>query len=181
MTNRWAAAAALACSAAVAACGGSDGANDDRPAQGIRSEAPAQALVSLNGCVSAAAGTNQYVLKGVRFEPRAAGDPHATTTTPSGQGITEGAWVRLEAGDRQLSEFVGQRVTIRGAVLDDGRNTIGTAGSAGVQTPSGDKSQAAAQEHHSDKKEDEMGRIARESIANGTAALVRVQDVKSSG
>ena len=177
------------------ACGGGegaggDGANDERRAQAPDRGTvppPAQALIALSGCVEAAPGTNQYVLRNVRIEPQKGSDPQRTTTTSGGHGITEGAWVRLDAGgDGQsaapdLKSHLGQRVNLKGTVADDGRNTIGTAGTPGVQVPTGDRSQAAAQGHHSEKQKGEMGRIARESMADGTAALVRVQEVSGTG
>ena len=176
MMSKWrmpATLAPLACAAMLGGCGGSDGQADDRPAA---------ALVSLSGCLEAAPGTQQYVLRNVRFEPRSAGDPHGTTATTGGvHGLTEGAWVRLDGADRPLDDHLGQRVVVKGVITDDGRNTIGTAGTPGVPTPTGDKSQAASPEHHSDKQKQEMGRIARESMADGTAAKVRVQDVTPTG
>ena len=167
----------------AAACGGSDGANDELRARAPRSmppEQPAAATIALSGCLEAAPGSNQYVLRNVRWEPRA-GDPHAATTTPGGHGITEGAWVRLDGNEKDLSSHLGKRVLINGAIEDDGRNTRGTAGTPGVQTPTGDRSQAASSEHHSEKFKQEAGRIARESMADGTAALVKVQEVRGTG
>lgn len=162
--------AAVVCAAMLAGC-----------SRGT-TEGPAVALVSLSGCLEAAPGTQQYVLRNVRFEPRSTGDPHGTTVTTGGaHGLTEGAWVRLDAADRQLNDHLGQRVVVKGVITDDGRNTIGTAGTPGVQTPTGDTSQAASPEHHSDKQKKEMGRIARESMADGTAAKIRVQDVTATG
>jgi hypothetical protein len=167
----------------VSGCGGSDGANDERRAQAprdTRPEAAAVATIALSGCLEAAPGSDQFVLRNVRWEPRA-GDPQATVTTPGGHGITEGAWVRLDGGDQDLSNYLGQRVMIKGTIEDDGRNTRGTAGTAGVQTPTGDKSEASSPEHHSEKYKQEAGRIARESMADGTAALVKVGELSGTG
>lgn len=167
----------------VAGCGGSDGANDERRAQAPRdtqAEAPAVATIALSGCLEAAPGSNQYVLRNVRWEPRA-GDPQATITTPGGHGITEGAWVRLDGSGQDLNGHLGERVMIKGTIEDDGRNTRGTAGTAGVQTPTGDKSEAAKPEHHSEKYKQEAGRIARESMSDGTAALVKVGELSGTG
>jgi hypothetical protein len=163
-------------------CAGSDVKDErsDRQPE-ARAEAPARATVSLSGCVEAAPGPRRYVLRHVRFEPRETGDPHIDTTTAGAHGITEGSWIRLRAGDQDLGAQAGRRVTILGAVTDDGRNTVGTAGTDGVKTPSGDASQAASSAHHSEKVKNEAGRIARESMANGTAAEVEVQKVVASG
>ena len=178
-------AAPFVCAAMLlTSCGGSDGANDDRRAQQPQTNAPeqpAQATVALSGCVEAAPGTNRFVLRNVRFEPRQGGDPQRDTTTPAAQGITEGAWVRLAGGDKDLTSFAGQRVTVTGTITDNGRNTIGAAGAAGQPNVSGDKSQAASAQHHSDKVQAEAGRIGRESMADGTAAEVRVTAVQGTG
>lgn len=186
MRNRWTfgCAAALACAALLTGCGGgSDGANDDRPANATpgAAQAPAAATIALSGCLEAAPGTNKYVLRNVRWEPRSVGDPHAATTTPGAHGITEGAWVRVEGGEANLNNYLGQRVVLKATVTDSGRNTIGTSGAPGAASPTGDTSQAATSEHHSDKQKKEMGRIARESMANGTAAEVRAQEVSGTG
>jgi len=173
---------ALACVALMAACGGDDGANDERRAQSAEgsSPAPAAAMVSLSGCVETGPGTNQLVLRNVRFEPRQ-GDPHANSTTPGAHGITEGAWVRLAGEDQHLEQYLGQRVELTGSIADDGRNTIGTAGTAGEPNPSGDRSQAASTADTEEKLAKEMGRIARESMANGTAAEIKVRQVHPTG
>lgn len=184
MRKRWArVVATLACAAMAGACGGDDGANDERRAQspqGAQQDAPAAALVSLSGCVQAATGEKQFVLRNVRFEPRQ-GDPQATTTTSGGHGITEGAWVRLDGAHQDLNAYLGQRVMLTGTVKDDGRNTIGVAGTSGQQQPSGDRSQASSSADKEQKQAREMGRIARESMANGTAAEIAVQQIQGTG
>ena len=173
------------CAMLVIGCAGTDSKrNQEGRAQqpeASKPEAPAQATVSISGCVEAAPGPRHYVLRNVRFEPRETGDPHIDTTTAGAHGITEGAWVRLRAGKDDLAPHAGRRVTILGAITDNGQNTVGTAGTQGMQTPSGDISQAASSKHHSEKVRAEAGRIARESMANGTAAEVLVQKVQRSG
>jgi hypothetical protein len=164
-------------------CARTEGTTDERSAQQAekKAEAPAQATVSISGCVEVAPGPRRYVLRNVRFEPRETGDPHIDTTTAGAHGITEGSWIRLRSAEQDLGPQAGRRVTILGAITDDGRNTIGTAGTHGVKTPSGDVSQAPSSKHHSEKVKTEAGRIARESMANGTAAEVEVQKVLASG
>ena len=166
-------------------CAGKEGSTDEGRAQQPepgKPEAPAQATVSISGCVEAAPGPRQYVLRHVRFEPRETGDPHIDTTTAGAHGITEGAWVRLRPGKEDLGAHAGRRVTILGAIADNGQNTVGTAGTRGTLTPAGDTSQAASSKHHSEKVKTEAGRIARESMANATAAAeVAVQKVQTSG
>ena len=172
------------CGMLIVGCAGKDGSTEERNAQqpeASKAEPPAQATVSISGCVEAAPGPRQYVLRHVRFEPRETGDPHIDTTTAGAHGITEGAWVRLRVGKDDLGPHAGRRVTILGAITDNGQNTIGTAGTRGNRTPSGDESQAASSKRYPEKVKAEAGRIARESIANGTAAEVAVQKVQASG
>jgi hypothetical protein len=172
-------------------CGGSDGANDDRRAaepmtnrpEGARPQAqPSEAIVALSGCVEGAPGTDQFVLRQVRFEPQEDGSQRETTAPPT-PGITEGSWVRLDGADHaeELRQHAGQRVMLTGIIADTGRNTIGTAGTSGNETVSGDKTEAASRKDYPDKYAAEAGRIARESMANGTAAEVRVTALQSTG
>ena len=143
----------------------------------------AESTVALSGCITTAPGSSGWVLGNVTREPRGGVDPH-TNSAPAGgphAGITEGAYVRLDAGDRDLKAQAGQRVRITGSIVDTGANTIGTPGAAGSPNAAGDTSQAAAGGHHSDKVKQEAGRIARESMADGTAALVRIQTIESTG
>ena len=138
-------------------CAGRESSTEERRAQqpeGSKPEPPAKATVSISGCLEAASGPRQYVLRNVRFEPRETGDPHIDTTTAGAHGITEGAWVRLRAGKEDIGPHAGRRVTILGAITDNGQNTVGTAGTQGIQTPSGATSQAASSKHHSEKVTD---------------------------
>ena len=165
-------------------CAGQDSSTDEGRAQqpeASKPDAPAQATVSISGCVEAAPGPRQYVLRHVRFEPRETGDPHIDTTTAGAHGITEGAWVRLRPGKEDLGAHAGRRVTILGAITDNGQNTVGTAGTRGTETPSDDTPQAASSKRHSEKVNTEGRRISLESMANGTAAEVAVQKVQTSG
>jgi hypothetical protein len=171
----------LVCAATIAGCAASKADEGRQAQQAAGTAGEAGATVSLSGCVEAAPGPRQYVLKHVRFEPRESGDPHIDTTTAGAYGITQGAWVRLRDGGQDLATQTGRRVTVLGTITDSGRNAIGTSGTEGVRTPSGDKSMAASREHYWKKVQDEAGRIARESIADGTAAEVLVQKVEASG
>jgi hypothetical protein len=185
MYNTWRLqlAAPVLCAVLIAGCGGSDGANDDRQAQQPQTNAPEQPgqSVALKGCVEPGPGTSQYVLRHVQFTGEAAPDPHRNTTTQAGGAITENSWVRLSADGKDLAKFAGQRVTMTGVVVDTGQDTIGTAGTQGVQTPSGDRSRAAEDEHYSSKVKEEAGRIGRESMSNGSSAEVRVSSIEGTG
>ena len=129
--------------------------------------------VDLTGCIGIPPGTAGYALERVQF-------PTAEAALSAAQvaGITEDAWVRLEGDKDALAALIGEHVRIRGAVIDSGRNTIGTAGVSGYETPSGDKSQAASDQHYAVKQQKEAGRIARQSMANGRAAEIRVTSIE---
>ena len=151
--------------AALAACGGTD------EAGGERRDATPTTVVELTGCVGVSPGTGTVALRQVQFA-----DDESERTAVSIPGITENAWVRLEGHD--IVSMAGQHVRLRGEVIDSGRNTIGTAGVKGFETPSGDKSQADSDQHYAEKQKLEAGRIARESMANGASAQLRVLSVE---
>lgn len=183
-------AAPVMCGAFLIGCGGGDEPRPQGPmtnapeAQMAPGEHPAGSTVALSGCIEVAPGTDQYVLQNLRMEPRQGVDaPRDTTATGPEHGITEGSWVRLDGAERgeELRSFAGHRVTLTGSIVDTGQNTIGTAGTTGAPTASGQPSRAAGDEHYSDRVQDEAGRIARQSMADGTAATVRVTAVESTG
>ena len=81
-----------------------------------------------------------------------------------------------------MPALAGHRVLVTGVVADAGQNTIGTGGaSSGVVVHSGDVSQASTNDRHWVKVRKEAGPIARESIANGTAAEIKVAEIKDLG
>lgn len=131
-------------------------------------------VVELTGCIGVSPGIGEMALRDVRFPDDAAA--RAAANIP---GITENAWVRLE-GDA-VASMTGQHVRLRGEVIDSGRNTLGTAGVSGYETPSGDRSQADSDAHYALKLKKEAGRIARESLANGSSAKLRVIAVERTG
>ena len=160
--------------ASTTACGADvpERASDRDPLEGSR--------ITLAGCVGAGEAPGEYALREVRVDtgyPPAPALPEA----PPVPGVTEGAWVRLEGRDAQLQHLFGQRVRVTGQVTDTGENTIGTSGVFGYETPSGDTSQAAGDGHYSTRQQLEAGRIARESMANGHAAEIRVEEITPIG
>lgn len=166
-------------------CGGEER-KDAEARAGGRSHPAVGEAISLEGCVEAAPGTEQFVLTTIRLDPRdlpagEEGELRKEGETALRAGITEWSWVELDPGNHELEPRLGQRVVVEGVVVKSGHNTIGTAGTWGYRTPSGDKSQAASDEHHAEKQKLEMGRIARESLANGTAAEIRVEQIRSTG
>jgi hypothetical protein len=129
--------------------------------------------MTLTGCVGGGDSPGQYQLKEIRVEPGrdVRQDPQGDSLVP---GVTQGAWVRLEGRESELERLLGQRVRITGEITSTGDSTIGTSGAFGYETPSGDASRAASDEHYSEKQKLEAGRIARQSLANGRAATLQV-------
>ena len=107
-----------------ACTGGSDAVNNDRRVQGGGERGINQRL-SLQGCVEAAPGTNQYVLRNVAEVAPAQQPQGGDRTAPL---VPHGSWVRLISGNDDLKNHLGKRVTVTGEVRDAGGNTIGTAG-----------------------------------------------------
>ena len=116
--------AILTAAIGIACTGGNDRVNNDRRAQGGGERGVNQRL-SLEGCVEAAPGTNQYVLRNVAEVPPAQQPQGGDRTAPL---VPRGSWVRLVSGNDDLKNHLGKRVTVTGEVRDAGGNTIGTAG-----------------------------------------------------
>lgn len=161
--------------AAGLACAGllSWGCSDEVPPRASDQQATLGRTVSLIGCVGGAQDPDAYRLNQIRVETPPDPTPGLPQASPV-PGITEGAWVRLEGDAQELNRLLGRLVRLTGEVTETGENTIGTAGAWGVETPSGDKSQAASDEHYAEKQKKEAGLIARQSMANGRSAKLRV-------
>ena len=185
----------LACAAMMVACGGSDGQREDRAPESLQGKNRAQP-VTLTGCVQAGALETKFVLENVRSTPGGSVDPSTSGTTATQAGeprnqenpqppvtIADGSIVQLRMEDEpELHKYVGQQVSVTGTLVDSGANTIGTRGAQGNETPSGDRSMAAATDKgHAEKKAEEAGAIARSSMANGTAPIVEVQSITPTG
>ena len=163
--------AALACAGLL-----TSGCSRDVPARATDGQPTAGRMVTLIGCVAGTPDRDVHRLAQIRLAPAQTPTPGLPPPSPV-PGITEGAWVRLDGGANQLNGRLGQLVRLTGEVKDTGENTIGTAGAWGVEAPSGDKSQAASDQHYSEKQKTEAGRIARQSLADGRAATLRVIEV----
>src|SRR4051794_8524025 len=84
-------------------------------------------IIALTGCVEGAADPNEYVLRNVQLEPVAAQPTDSPTSV--GVTVTEGSTVRLRiTNSDELKKNLGQIVSVRGIITDDGRSTIGTGG-----------------------------------------------------
>jgi hypothetical protein len=162
---------ALAC---TMACGA------DLPETASDRQSTVGSRITLAGCVGGGEAAGEYALREIRVDTGPPQTP-ALPETPPVPGVTEGAWVRLQAPEAQLRPLLGQRVRLTGEVTETGENTIGTAGVVGEETPSGDTSQAAGQGHYSSRQKLEAGRIARQSMANGRAAEIRVVEITPTG
>lgn len=164
----------------VGACGGEERKDAAARDDAGREQSAVGTAIALRGCVQSAPGTREFVLTTIEIEP-APGGPGDPGGSAARAGITEWAWVKLQPGDHELDRHLGERVSVTGVVVQSGRNTIGTPGTWGNEVPSGDKSQAASDEHYAEKQKLEMGRIARQSLADGTAAEIRVEQVRPTG
>ena len=127
---------------ALAACGGTDEADNHATR--------AEPIVELTGCVGVSPGTGEIALRQVEYA-----DNESARVGQSVPGVTENAWVRVE-GD-QMESLMGQHVRVRGAVVDSGANTIGTAGVEGYEGHASDTSQADSDLHYSEKQKLEAG------------------------
>jgi hypothetical protein len=138
--------------------------------------------ISLTGCVSTGVGTNQFMLYDVKQASLAQQPTDALSATNS--KIPENTPIRLATADAdQIEKLVGQTVSVTGR-LSDGRNTIGTSGeprAANQTEPRADKSQAATDQHHSDKVREEAGPIGNRSMNNGTYPELTVSKVTGTG
>jgi hypothetical protein len=179
---RWNVAAAVLAAGVAAGCG----AGDKGEERAVNDAAASSQQVSLTGCVGVGPGSaNEFALQNVRMAPLAE-QPSDQPTYTSHNAIREGSWVRLAAagGNDELRSHVGKRVTVVGAVRDTGADTLGTSGVMAAPQeaqPSTDHSQAAANEHHSDKVRKEAGAMCQDTMANGTAPQVVVQRIEGTG
>jgi hypothetical protein len=181
MRTTWAVRVAAPLAAAVMIAGCSKGSHSSAGSREDLGGSKYQ-TVSLQGCVEAAPGSKEYVLRRVHIEPVSMQKSDA----PSSHGltVTEGSWVRLHDSSDQLKSHLGQMVSVRGTILDDGRNTIGTSGKATepdeAESPH-DASRAASSEGHAAKVTKEAGPIGRVSQSNGDVPEMSVESVSATG
>jgi hypothetical protein len=122
--------------------------------------------VVLTGCLTTAPSPGRYRLTVIDIE--AAPAVLSTNALAIDDGLTQWSWVQLTTEAAKLKPYLGSRITVRGSVVNAGRNTIGVPGTWGIETLSGARSL-------------EMGRIARQSLANGGAAELDVATVTPTG
>jgi hypothetical protein len=170
----------------IAGCGRSDagraGAAASTDGQQARTDE-----VTLVGCIGTASGTRDLVLQNVRYASSAESD--ARKGSPA-RTITQGSWVGLAGADPgELARHTGREVQVSGTLADLSGST-GTSGDEnsktpstgpGTRVPSGDRSQAATDQHYSDKVADEAGPIARDFLPPGPAPELRVREIKETG
>jgi type 1 fimbria pilin len=140
--------------------------------------------ISLTGCVGTGPGTNQYVLTQVK--PAPLGTQPSDAISSANLDFSKNTAVRLASNDEQeLTSLVGQTISVVGLLRDDGSNTIGTSGNSapapGASEPRTDSSQAATDQHHSEKVREEAGPIGNRSMNNGSYPEIMVQQVTPTG
>ena len=140
--------------------------------------------VSLTGCLGTGPGTNQYVLTHVK--PAPLGTQPSDAMSSANLDFSKNTAVRLASNDEQdLTSLVGRSISVTGVLRDDGRNTIGTSGDSqpapGATEPRTDASQAASDQHHSEKVREEAGPIGNRSMNNGSYPEIMVQRVTETG
>ena len=137
--------------------------------------------VSLTGCVTTGIGTNQFMLRDMR--PVALAEQPTDALSHTGTNIPNTP-IRLAFADAdEIEKHVGQTVSVTGT-LSDGRNTIGTTGEPkGPGDPESrtDQSQAATDQHHSEKVREEAGPIGNRSMNNGTFPELTVTRLAGTG
>ncbi|PYR91770.1 MAG: hypothetical protein DMF84_15590 [Acidobacteria bacterium] len=134
MTHRRSHRAAHACIAiliaalAVACSGRNNPVDNERKVQG-GGERGKNEMVRVEGCLQGAPGTpgREYVLARVTM-PEPETQPQGQETMAHGPLVAAGSWVRISPGGEDLKNYVGQRVSITGEVIDRGENTLGTSG-----------------------------------------------------
>ena len=100
--------------------------------------------ISLNGCVQAAPGSNEYVLRDVAEVPPEQ-QPQGQERMEHAPLVPRGSWVRLAMGNDDLKQYLGKHVTLTGEIRDAGGNTIGTAGQSSEMPRAGEANGNAPQ------------------------------------
>jgi hypothetical protein len=120
--------AILTAALAVACSGRNDAVDNDRKAQG-GGERGRNEMVRVEGCLQGAPGTpgREYILAHASM-PEPATQPQGQETMAHAPLVPPGSWVRIAPGGEDLKNYVGQRVSITGEVVDRGENTLGTSG-----------------------------------------------------
>jgi hypothetical protein len=181
MSRTWAVRAAVPLMA-VALMIGCSKASRRAEAQRERMGGAKYEIVSLKGCLEKAPGSNEFVLRQVQVPIPSAQLSDASSA--HGLTVTDGSWVRLRDGSDQLKGHLGQTVSVTGTILDDGRNTIGTAGKPTApdeaESPV-DASRAAKDESGASRARKEAGPIGQVSQSNGNVPEMAVERVSPTG
>jgi len=121
-------AAILAVTLAAACSGRTDSVDNDRKVQ-AGGKRGTEERIKIEGCLEGAPGTpgREYLLAHVTMgEP--ATQPQGQETMEHGPLVAAGSWVRIAPGSDDLKNYMGQRVSITGEIVDNGDNTLGTSG-----------------------------------------------------
>ena len=138
--------------------------------------------IAVTGCLGTGPGTNQFVLTQVRLAPLSSQPTDALTS--ANLTLPQNSAVRLALNEgEEVSTLVGQTVSVTGLLIHDGRDTIGTAGppaaAQSARESRTDRSEAASDQHYSDKVRKEAGPIGQDSMNNGTYPEMRVQQISA--
>lgn len=159
--------------------------NQDRTAiDGSTNQQEEKRQIAVTGCLGIGSGTQQFVLRHVRPVPLSEQPSDALSSVNF--TLPNNSAVRLTLNDDQeVTDLVGQTVSVTGLLTGTGADTIGTTGRPPVveQHPESraDRSQAATDQHHSEKVRQEAGPIGQDSMNNGTFPEMRVQKISGTG
>lgn len=135
--------AMLTAAIGVACTGRNESVGNDRRAQSGGNRGVNE-KIALQGCVQAAPGTDQYVLRNV-VEVAPEQQPQGQERMAHAPIVTRGSWVRLASGTDDLKGYLGKHVTVTGDIKDAGNNTIGTAGQSSPMPRAGEANGNAPQ------------------------------------
>jgi hypothetical protein len=130
-TSQWRAlpvAVIFAASLAGGCWGHTDSVDNDRKVQ-AGGKRGMEERIKVEGCLQGAPGApgREYVLAQVTMGGPAT-QPQGQETMEHGPLVAAGSWVRVAPGSEDLKNYIGQRVSITGEVVDTGDNTLGTSG-----------------------------------------------------
>ena len=128
MRNHFAqvAAAALISSLAIACSGRTSKVENEWVDQGAGGRGQHE-RVKIEGCVQASPAPDEFALKEIYLPPPAEQTVQQDTMEHP-LPVSNGSWVRLTGGTQNLKDYLGQRVSVIGNVVDTGQNTLGTSG-----------------------------------------------------
>ncbi|HEY3883755.1 MAG TPA: hypothetical protein VGL62_01010 [Vicinamibacterales bacterium] len=139
--------------------------------------------LSLIGCVRPAARAQGYVLGDVDVPPPAEQPIGSESADPNAVDVAQGSWVRLTYPSGDLHQYLGQRVSVFGDIVESGRNTIGTNGSGAPPSAEDLHNKFARSSNDSSTNPDRAipptTVVPASADANGDAPLIAVERMKT--